>query len=143
VRINAAGVALIRSFEQLRLKAYLCPAGKWTIGYGHTGDVVEGRWITAHQADAILDVDLDKFERAVELAVSRPVNENQFSALVSFAFNVGVKAFCESTLLHHVRRGDFTAAGHEFSRWVYAGKVRLPGLIRRREAEAALFRTPV
>lgn len=141
-RTNEAGRALIKRFEGLRLDAYLCPAGVWTIGYGHTGDVRSGDRITEHQADAILDVDLDRFERAVgELTDGLELNENQFSALVSFAFNLGEAALTRSTLLRHLRAGDLERAADEFRKWVYAGGQVLPGLVKRRAAERELFLT--
>jgi lysozyme len=143
VKLNPAGFDLIKQFEGLRLEAYRCPAGVWTIGYGHTGDVREGMKITEHQADPILDVDLDIFERGVKSMLTVPLNENQFSALVSLAFNIGLGAFRDSTLLKRVNAGLPNAAAKEFSRWVHAkGKV-LPGLVSRREAEAKLFLKPV
>lgn len=138
--INDAGRAIVTAHEGLRLDAYLCPAGVWTIGYGHTGDVKEGDQITEHQAEAILEVDLHRFEQAVERLAPR-ANANQFSALVSFAFNVGVAAFEKSTLLRLFNLGQHVAAAAQFDVWVKAkGKV-LPGLVKRRAAEKALFLT--
>jgi lysozyme len=141
MRTNALGIALIKKYEGLRLKAYKCPAGVWTIGYGHTGDVKPSDVITEHQADAILDVDLDKFERGVlELLKAVPVfNQNQFSALVSFAFNLGLDALKKSTLLAKFRTGDVKGAAAEFMKWRYAAGRVLPGLVKRRAEEKALF----
>lgn len=136
--INDAGRQIVMSFEGCRLDAYVCPAGKLTIGYGHTGDVKPGDHITQHQAEAILEVDLQRYEMAVE-SLASGANANQFSAMVSFAFNVGVKAFEESTLLRKFRAGKALGAAEEFMRWTHAGGVELPGLVKRRAAERALF----
>jgi lysozyme len=140
-RTNAAGIALIKRFEGLRLEAYLCPAGVWTIGYGHTGNnVLPGSKITEHQANAILDVDLDKFERGVEaLLPGVPLTDNEFAALVSLSFNIGLSRFEKSTLREKLLLRDKPGAAAEFLKWrLAAGKV-LPGLVKRRAAERALF----
>lgn len=139
-RINAEGKALIKRFEGLRLEAYLCPAGKPTIGWGHTGDVKLGTKITEHQAEAILDVDLDKFEQIVSrLLGATTVTDNQFAALVSFAFNLGEAALARSTLLSTIKLGDITKASGEFMKWKYAAGHVSPGLVKRRADERALF----
>lgn len=142
MKANAAGRALIKSFEGFRADAYLCPAGVWTIGYGHTGDVKPGQRVTEHQADAILEYDLDRFERGVADLVDVPLTANQFSALVSFAFNLGLDALERSTLLALLNAGDYQGASRQFARWRIAGGKVLPGLERRRAAERALFLTP-
>jgi lysozyme len=144
VKINKAGLALIKRFESLQLKAYLCPAKVWTIGYGHTEDVKQGQTITSHQADVILESDLETYEDCVERACKgRPLNENQFSAMVSLCFNIGTAAFVNSSLRKLVLRGDFTAAAAEFGRWVRGGGKVLPGIVARREAERDLFIAPL
>lgn len=145
MQINARGLDIIKSFEGLRLKAYLCPAGIWTIGWGHTGDVKRGDVITEHQAEALLDVDLDIFERGVQDLCPK-VTPNQFSALVSFAFNVGTPALASSTLRGLVNAGQHEKAALQFARWSKA-RVKgvltpLPGLVLRRAAEAALYLRP-
>jgi lysozyme len=141
VKINRAGLDLIKRFEGLRLEAYKCPAGVLTIGYGHTGDVEPGMKITEHQADVILGYDLEKFERGVtDLTEGIELNENEFSALVSFAFNTGLAALARSTLLSKIREGE-PGVGEEFEKWVYGGGKKLPGLVARRAAERALFLT--
>lgn len=147
-RINGAGVAIIKHFEGLALKAYKCPAGVWTIGYGHTGpDVVPGLVITEARADALLAVDLARFEAGV--ARLAPVTtDNQFSALVSFAFNVGLdedddtvaEGLGDSTLLRKHNAGDYEGAAREFAKWNKANGVILSGLDRRRAMEADLYR---
>jgi lysozyme len=142
-KINEAGLKLIKEFEGCKLKAYLCPAGVLTIGYGHTGDVKEHHVITQHQADVILmDVDLPRFEEFVA-AWCPNISDNQFAALVSFAFNLGLGALGRSSLLKHVQAGRYEKAADEFLKWKFAGGKVLPGLVRRREAERALFLRPV
>lgn len=143
MRANKKAVDLIKKYEGLRLTAYLCPAKVWTIGWGHTGDVKKGDKITQHQAEAILDVDLDTHERGVEkLLAGRPYTANQFSALVSFAFNFGVKKLGESTLLEKFLKGDVQGAAGEFLKWKYAAGRVMPGLLKRRIEERALFILP-
>ncbi len=146
MKTNAAGVDMIKRHELLRTDAYLCPAGIPTIGYGHTTGVKMGDRITPERAEELLRVDLSVAEAAVD-STCPGLNENQFAALVSFTFNVGVANFTRSTLAQCVRRGDFAAAANEFGRWnhaMVAGKMTvLPGLTRRRAEERALFLTPV
>lgn len=140
-KVNAEGKALIKRFEGLRLEAYLCPAGIPTVGYGHTGDVKLGMKITEHQADVILDLDLERFEECVERLAPK-TNDNQFSALVSFAFNLGEAALTKSTLLKHVRARRYADAAAQFMQWKYAAGKVLPGLVKRRAAERELFLKP-
>lgn len=127
--------------EGLRLEAYRCPRGIWTIGYGHTGDVAAGQKITQHQAEAILELDLERFEKAVS-QLAPTANANQFSAMVSFAFNVGVEALKKSALLKYFNSGRTVNAAAEFGKWIYAGTEPLSGLVTRRAAERALFLIP-
>ncbi len=143
--INEAGLKIIKEAESCRLEAYKCPAGKWTIGWGHTGtgtilDVKPGDKITQHQAESILAVDLQRFELGVGMLTrnAKP-NSNQFSALVSFAFNVGLDALERSTLLKRFLEGAPNAAAAQFARWIHADGRVLPGLVKRRAAEAKLF----
>ena len=142
--VSAEGVALIRHFEGLFLKAYKCPAGIWTIGYGHTGlthndgTVVRGRTITEAGAEELLRFDLRNVGLEVKKLVNLPLTQAQFDALVSFQFNLG--KLSSSTLLRRLNAGDDTGAAAEFSRWVYAGGQRLRGLVRRRAAERAHFK---
>ncbi|MDX1977316.1 MAG: lysozyme [Pseudanabaenaceae cyanobacterium bins.68] len=138
-KINQAGLDLIKEFEGLELSAYLCPAGVWTIGYGHTGDVHPGDRITAQEAEGLLREDLDYFERQVSRLVRVPVTDNQYAALVSFCYNVGEGALADSTLLRLLNASDYAGALEQFMRWVNANGVPLPGLVRRRQAEKALF----
>lgn len=139
---NKRGVDLIKDAEGLRLKAYSCPAGIPTIGFGSTGpDIKLGMVWNKEQADERLCKDLAKFERAV--ADLCPVTtDNQFSALVSFAYNVGIGALEGSTLRRLHNTGDYAGATGQFGRWNKGGGKVLPGLIKRRAAEAALYATP-
>ena len=130
---------LIKSFEQLRLNSYLCPAGVWTIGYGHTDGVNQGMLITEKMADAFLKQDIRNAEHSIN-QMDAELTQEQFDALVSFVFNVGVRAFNVSTLRKKILKNpnDLSIAD-EFRRWVYAGDKKLPGLIKRREQEIKLY----
>ena len=145
MKTSEAGVDLIKQFEGCKLTAYKCPAGVWTIGYGHTtmaGEptVVEGMKITAVEATNILKRDLKKFEAGVDAVVKVPLEQHQFDALVSFAFNVGLGALGKSTLLRKLNAGDYAAVPAELMKWTKAGGKELPGLVRRRRAEAGMWR---
>lgn len=141
-RVNAAGLALIKDYEGLHLKPYLCPAKIWTIGYGHTRTVRAGMVITSAQAEALLEEDVQLAERAVARLVQVPLNDNQFAALVSFVFNVGTANFENSTLLKLLNRGWYEQVPAQLTRWNRAGNEVLGGLARRRAAEARLWNTP-
>lgn len=138
-RINQAGYDLIRACEGLRLTAYLCPAGIWTIGYGHTRNVCAGDVITPQQAEEFLSDDLEVFEKGVAGLVHVPLNDNQFSALVAFSFNVGLQAFYRSSLLNLLNRTWYAQVPVQLMRWTKTKGRDLPGLVRRRAAEAALW----
>lgn len=129
------------------LVAYQDGAGVWTIGWGHTRDVVAGMTCTQAQAEAWLDADLDDAEHAVCTFVTVPLNDNEFDALVSFAFNVGTEAFMTSLLLRKLNAGDRAAVPAEMARWnkitVKGVKQVSAGLTNRRAAEASLFVLPV
>ena len=144
MRTNRAGMDIIRESESLRLRAYYCPAGVLTIGHGHTGDdVYEGQEITETQAIMLLIEDVEWAEEAVEALAPDWLNENQFSALVSFVFNVGFGAFESSTLLRKLRAGDVQGAADEFPRWNRSKGRVLRGLTTRRAKERELFLAPV
>lgn len=138
-QIGPKGLALIKSFEGLRLKSYICPAGVLTIGYGSTGPHVKPNMtITEAQADKLLQDDLDRFEACV--AKHAPdATQNEFDAMVSLAFNIGTGAFEKSTLLRRFKSGDKAIAANQFGAWVNAGGKKLAGLVRRRQAEKQLF----
>lgn len=136
---SAACLDLIRQSEGCRLKAYLCPAGVLTIGYGHTGpDVKPGQVITYTQAEALLESDAMVAAEAVERLAPK-CTQGQFDALTDFVFNFGAKKFAGSTLLHMHKAGNYTGAAAQFARWVNAGGKILPGLVKRRAAEAHLY----
>ena len=139
MRTGINGLNLIKEFEGLRLQAYKCPADRWTIGYGHTADVSANDVITEAQAVSLLCQDVAECERAVNQYVHVPLTQNQFDTLVSFVFNLGVGNFRHSTLLKKLNAGDDDGAAQEFGRWIHVGGKALPGLVRRREAERALF----
>lgn len=138
-RTSQVGINLIKEFEGFRHDAYQDSAGVWTIGYGHTLTARPGMRISRSEGERLLRQDLVRFETAVRDRVTVSLTQNQFDALVSFAFNVGVGAFSKSTLLRLLNQGDYTGAKKEFRRWVHAGGRRLQGLVRRRDREAQLF----
>ncbi|QCO13983.1 lysozyme [Azospirillum brasilense] len=136
-------LALVRHFEGLYLKAYLCPAGVPTIGYGHTAGVRMGQTITSLQAEVYLRADMAEAARDVDRLVKVPLTDRQRGALASFVFNLGAGALQSSTLLRLLNQGDHKGAVAQFGRWVFATvngkKVELEGLKKRRVAEAKLF----
>lgn len=177
--INAAGVALLREFEQRRLFAYPDPASPlaratqrthgrrwgfesartifpelppevaelsgapWTVGWGNTHGVGPFTENTPEQAEADFQRHLRTFTAGVLGALTRPANENQLAAMVVLAFNIGMAAFGRSTVLRAHNAGDFAAAARAFALWNMAGGREVPGLVRRRAAEASLYLTPV
>lgn len=142
-RIDPAGLALVKDYEGLHLSPYLCPARVWSIGYGHTRTVHAGMKITPDQANQLLEDDLRLVEHAAARLVTVPLNDNQFAALVSFAFNVGIANFERSTLLALLNRGWYEQVPAQLMRWDRAGGEALGGLARRRAAEARLWNAPI
>lgn len=142
MRTTAKGLALIKEFEGLRLEAYLCPAGVWTIGWGHTKGVKRGDRIDISTAEKYLREDIEEAERGIEKLVKVKLNDNQFSALVSFVFNFGETKFRSSTLLRVINTDPYSPdVAVQFRRWVYADGKISQGLIRRREAEVKLYQS--
>ena len=141
--VNDAGLTLIRAFEGLHLTPYLCPAKIWTIGYGHTRTVRAGMKISADDAENFLRDDTRLMARAVQRLVTVPLNDNQFAALVSFTFNVGISNFENSTLLKLLNRGWYEQVPAQLMRWNRANGEALGGLSRRRMAEGQLWNRPV
>lgn len=139
VETSENGIELIKSFEGRSLVAYQDSVGVWTIGYGHTKTAREDRLIIKSTADRLLAEDLAEFEKYVDTLVKVPLTQNQFDALVSWTFNLGPTNLSESTLLKKLNAGDYDAVPDEIRRWNKAGGEVLEGLVRRREAEAALF----
>ena len=137
--ISKNGLDLIKQFESLQLKAYKCSANVWTIGYGHTKNVKEGDRISQDQANCFLMQDLYSVERAIVRLVKVKINQNQFDALCSLIFNIGISAFNKSTLLAKLNKDDYVGAAEQFRRWNKVNNVVMAGLVRRRQAEEDLF----
>ena len=140
MRTSENGLALIRQAEGLRLRAYKCPAGVWTIGFGTTAGVKEGQVITKERAEELLRDDVKRFEDQVLRLVKVPLTQGQLDALVSFTYNLGAANLGNSTLLRLLNAGDYRGAAAQFDRWTKAGDKELPGLVKRRAAERALFK---
>lgn len=130
--------SMIKKWEGCRLKAYRCPAGVWTIGYGHTQGVTAGMVITQAQADAMFEEEIEKFEKQVRpLIAGVELNQNQYDALVSLAYNIGVGALGRSTLLKKVKANpNDPSIRASFNQWIRGGGKILQGLVNRRKAEA-------
>ena len=144
MKVSSKGLELIKEFEGFSSTAYLCSAKKATIGYGNTfwedGTPVKiGDQISKERAETLLKHVVDNFSVAVEVDIKIEVTQNQFDALVSLAYNIGLGAFHNSTLLRQLNRGNFVGASHEFLRWDKSNGKPLPGLTRRREREKLLF----
>ena len=141
------GIDLIKKYEGISLKPYLCPANIPTIGYGSTiypdGTKVSMKDapITKDRAEEILKFVLTTFERAVNKLVTVPITQNQFDALVSFTYNVGGVHLADSTLLKMLNNGDYAGASEQFGRWAKSAGKTLPGLVARRGSEKELFNT--
>ena len=145
MRMSAAGLAVVKEFEGLKLKAYKCPAAVWTVGYGHTSAagnpiVTPDLVISNAEAEQILERDMVQYEDGVRKFVKVELTQNQFDALVDFAYNAGVGALQKSTLLKKVNAGKFDEVPAEFMKWTKGGGKELPGLVRRRRAEVKLWR---
>lgn len=154
MQVSLMGRELVKKFEGLhkvmadgRVRSYRCPAGKWTIGWGHTKGVKSGMHCTVAQAEAFLQADLDDAAKAVERHVKVSLTQNQFDAITSFVFNLGEENFRTSTLLKRLNARNFGDVPAQLARWnkatveVNGRRVKqvVPGLTRRRAAEAALF----
>lgn len=138
-RINGEGLALIKRWEGCKLEAYRDVGGVWTIGYGHTRTARQGLTITQEQAEGLLREDLRVYEAAVDDAVHVDLTENQFAALVSWTFNVGVGAMRRSALIRRLNAGEYDAVPGELARWNKVKGGIVPGLSNRRAAEAGLW----
>lgn len=139
MKCSKEGLALIKKFEGCRLESYRCSANVLTIGYGHTGGVLETDVITQDDADKLLEEDIAKFEKYVNDNVIVELNQSQFDALVTWTFNLGVGNLRQSTMLRKLNEGDYQSVPSEMNRWNKAGGKTLDGLIRRRKAEGLLF----
>lgn len=144
MKISDKGIDLIKQSEGCRLISYKDSRDVWTIGYGWTNPV-DGKsfgadmTITEEKADSLLRSGLSQYEKGVESLVKVTINQSQFDALVDFAYNLGVAALADSTLLKKLNAGDYAGAADEFLKWNKAGGQVLQGLTRRREAERSLF----
>ncbi len=141
--LTCDGLALIKRFEGFAPEIYICPGGWPTIGYGHVvRDDERERFadgIDEAEAEALLRRDVEVAERAVLRLIRVPLEDGRFDALCSFAFNLGTGALQRSTLRRKVNREEHSSVPPELRRWVWAGGRKLKGLVRRREAEAALY----
>lgn len=144
MKVTQAGLDLIKQYEGWRERAYRDPVGIWTIGYGHTTmagppKVVPGLKITKQEGEEILARDVEKFAEGVRKLIKTKVSDEQFSALVSFAYNVGLGAFEGSSVLRYVNQGNFIGVPGRLALWTKAGGKTLPGLVKRRAAEGNMF----
>ena len=146
-RVSRAGLKLLKNFEGFRAKAARLPGRGYVVGYGHTGSAREGVTVTAGDAEALLLYDLMPVEAAVNEWIFAPLNQNQFDALVSFAFSIGVKAFRRSNVLRFVNQGAMLQAAGAMEMWrradIEGESIVVDALVRRRAAEKALFLMPV
>lgn len=142
MRTSPNGIRLIKSFESFRALAYLCPAGVWTIGYGFTDGVREGDAIKPEEAERRLSRELTRFEAAVRSGAGE-CNQNEFDAMVSLAFNIGIAGFLGSSVVKAHKRWDHQSAAAAFSLWNKVKGKPVAGLTRRRAAEAALYLTAI
>jgi lysozyme len=137
---SAAGLDLIRGFEGERLESYRCPAGKWTISVGVTGPhVTEGMKITQAESDELFAAAIRTFETGINKMLLVPISQNQFDAIVALGYNIGLHNLQSSTLLKLLNRGEYSKAAAEFGRWSHAAGQLMPGLVKRRRAEAEMF----
>ena len=139
MKISNNGLDLVKHFEGLVLEAYKCPAGVWTIGYGHTKDVQPGDSWSEDHADHMLEVEMEEYEKYINDLVEVELNQNQFDAMVSWVYNLGSSNLQASTLLKVLNAGDYEGVPAQIMRWNKAGGKVLEGLTRRRQAEADLF----
>lgn len=142
MKTSERGLELIVGFEGYRANWYDDGAGVLTIGFGHTGKLPKGFHapLSADEAlDLLVDYDLPRYEKAVTDLVRVPISQNEFDALVSLCYNIGVRAFRDSTLLARLNEGQYNASAFQFEKWVYAGGGKMRGLVRRRNAEKGLF----
>ena len=139
MKISQEGIALIKKFEGCKLEAYKCPAGVWTIGYGHTKDVKEGDRINKDEANYLLEEEMIEYEGYINDMVNVPLDQNQFDALTSWVYNLGSSNLMSSTMLTLLNEGKYDEVPQQIKRWNKAGGKVLDGLVKRREAEALLF----
>jgi lysozyme len=145
MKVNSEGYALLKRFEGCVLKAYKCPAGVWTIGFGNTfyedgTKVKEGDVITQKRADELAKFIVEQFANSIREMIKQPLNENQFSACVSLAYNIGTGGFKKSSVLRKLNANPLDASiADSFRLWNKGGGKVLRGLVSRREAEIQLY----
>jgi lysozyme len=139
MNISQEGISLIKKFEGCELEAYKCAAGVWTIGYGHTKDVKEGDSILKEDAESMLVHELQKYCNDVDIAVKVDLKQNEFDALVSWTYNLGLTNLNSSTMLKVLNEGKHNEVPAQMKRWNKASGQVKQGLVRRREAEALMF----
>jgi len=154
MKISQKGKTFIKNYEGCRLKAYKCPAGVLTIGYGHTNNVRPDDVITQDEANKLFEIDIKIHENNVARLVKVALTQNQFDALVSLEYNIGYGNFSSSTLLKKLNAKDFKATAEQFIRlnpsskrgdkdkysgWCFIGKDNSAGLVKRRKAEKEMF----
>lgn len=139
MKASPAAYELVKRFEGCRLTPYFCPAGVLTVGYGSTVEVVPGERISQAEAEDRLQDDIEAAEKSINAAVTVPLTQNQYDALVSWTFNLGGKRLQESTMLKRINEGNFAEASLELRKWDKGGGRVLPGLVQRRLAESRLF----
>jgi lysozyme len=139
MNISQEGISLIKKFEGCELEAYKCAAGVWTIGYGHTKDVKEGDSILKEDAESMLMHELQKYCNDVNIAVKVDLKQNEFDALVSWTYNLGLTNLNSSTMLRVLNEGKHNEVPAQIKRWNKASGQVKQGLVRRREAEALMF----
>jgi lysozyme len=139
MNISQEGISLIKKFEGCELEAYKCAAGVWTIGYGHTKDVKEGDSILKEDAESMLMHELQEYCNNVDIAVKVDLKQNEFDALVSWTYNLGLTNLNSSTMLKVLNEGKHDEVPAQMKRWNKASGQVKQGLIRRREAEALMF----
>ena len=139
MHISEEGIALIKKYEGCELEAYLCPAGRWTIGFGRIKDVAEGDTCTQEQAESWLVEELFEYEDYVKNLVKVNLDQSQFDALVCWTYNLGPTNLKESTMLKLLNAGDYHTVPNQMRRWNKSNGEVLEGLVRRREAEGLLF----
>ena len=139
LRISDDGLDLIRHFEGCYTTKYICPAGVWTIGYGHTRSGVQESPITRERADQLLREDMPIYEAEIKGMVTVPLRQHEFDALVSLAFNVGGTKLARSRTIAELNAGNHIQMKVEWAEWRKADGVVMPGLVRRREAEIDMF----
>lgn len=145
-RLSAQAIDLVKSFEGLRRHAARLPEGGWTIGYGHTASARRGATVTSGEAEALLTYDLHRVASEIDALIFTPLNQNQFDALISFAFNIGALNFRRSVVLKRINEGKLLQAASALELWrktMFEGEdLVLDALVRRRAAEKALFLRP-